>query len=117
MSDDISIKEMLKMSKNLWEKNKDSWQPMTPEYARDSILYVVEEVGEVISIVKKKGEEKIMNDADVREHFVEEMCDVLMYYNDVLNRFGVTSEELAKGYHKKFDSNMGRNYKKDHDES
>lgn len=117
MKEDISIKEMLSMSKELWEKNKDSWHPMTADHARDSILYVVEEVGEVISIVKKKGEDKIMNDSEVRDHFVEEMCDVLMYYNDVLNRFGVTSEELAKGYHKKFESNMGRDYKKDHEES
>lgn len=117
MSKDLSIKDILSMSKELWEVNKEKWSPMTPEYGRDFILYMVEEIGEVISIVKKKGEDKIMNDSEVRERFVEEMCDVLMYYSDVLNRFDVSSEEVAQKYHAKFKSNLSRDYVKDHSES
>lgn len=117
MTKDISINKTLEMSKELWEENKEKWSPMTPEYGRDFILYMIEEIGEVISIVKKKGEDKIMNDPEIREHFIEEMCDVMMYYSDVLNRFDVTSEEFAHKYYEKFHSNMKRNYTKDHDES
>ena len=117
MTKDISINKTLEMSKELWEENKEKWSPMTPEYGRDSILYMIEEIGEVISIVKKKGQDKIMNDPEIREHFIEEMCDVMMYYSDVLNRFDVTSEEFAHKYYEKFHSNMKRNYTKDHDES
>ena len=117
MKDNLSIKETLEMSKELWEKNKEDWSPMTPEYGRDSILYMVEEIGEVISIVKKKGENKIMNDSKIRERFVEEMCDVLMYYSDVLNRFDVSSEEIANKYQEKFNDNMNRNFIKDHIDS
>ncbi len=119
MSKDLSIGDALSMSKELWEANKDNWSPMTPEYGRIFILYMVEEIGEVISIVKKKGEEKIMNDAEVRERFVEEMCDVLMYYSDILNRFDVSSEEVAQKYHEKFKYNLSRDYDytKDYSES
>lgn len=53
-----------------------------------------------------------MNDHVVRDRFVEEMCDVLMYYSDVLNRFDITSEELTAKYVEKFENNMGRNYEK-----
>lgn len=117
MKDNLSIKDTLEMSKELWEKNKENWSPMTAEYGRDFILYMVEEIGEVISIVKKKGEDKIMNDSIVRERFVEEMCDVLMYYSDVLNRFDISSEEITNKYIEKFNKNMIRDYVKDHCES
>jgi len=43
-----------------------------------------------------------MNDSVVREWFLEEMCDVLMYYSDVLNRFN---------------ENMSRNFIKHHQDS
>jgi len=103
---------MLKFSKALWEKNKDNWSPMEPKYGKNFILYMIEEIGEVISIVKKKGEDEIMDNNEVRERFIEEMGDVLMYYMDVLNRFNVTSEEFSKIYLNKYISNMDRNYEK-----
>lgn len=116
-SSSIGIEEMLKMSHALYEKNKADWSPMEPEHARTFILYMIEEIGEAISIVKKKGEDQIMNNEEVRERFTEEMCDIMMYYSDVLNRFGITSEEYSRVYRKKFEKNISRNYKKDHAES
>lgn len=53
-----------------------------------------------------------MDNNEVRERFIEEMGDVLMYYMDVLNRFNVTSEEFSKIYLNKYISNMDRNYEK-----
>lgn len=111
-TEDLRISEMLKFSKALWEKNKDNWSPMEPKYGKSFILYMIEEIGEVISIVKKKGEDEIMDNNEVRERFIEEMGDVLMYYMDVLNRFNVTSEEFSKIYLNKYISNMDRNYEK-----
>lgn len=113
----ISIEEMLKMSHDLFDENKDRWHPMEPEHGRSFILYMIEEIGEVISIIKKKGEEQIMDDNVTRERFVEEMCDVMMYYSDVLNRFGITPEEYTKIYRLKFEKNMKRNFVKDHADS
>lgn len=110
--EDLRISEMLKFSKTLWEKNKDNWSPMEPKYGKSFILYMIEEIGEVISIIKKKGENEIMDNNEVRERFIEEMGDVLMYYMDVLNRFNITSEEFSKIYLNKYISNMDRNYEK-----
>jgi NTP pyrophosphatase (non-canonical NTP hydrolase) len=113
----MKIEEMLERSKDLYELNKDKWSPMTPEHGKTFILYMIEEIGEVISIIKKKGEDEIMNNPEVRERFVEEMADVMMYYSDTLNRFGVTEEEFTNAYRRKHDHNMKRNYTKDHAES
>ena len=53
---------------------------MEPEYGKDFILYMIEEIGECIAILKKKGSAAIMEDPAVREAFLSEMADVLMYY-------------------------------------
>lgn len=107
---DISLSKMLEMSKRLWEKNKESWSPMEPQYGKNFILYMIEEIGEVIQIIKKKGEEEIMQSPNVREKFIEELCDVMMYYSDVLNRFKITPFEFAEKYYEKFNKNMKRDY-------
>ncbi|MDP4091479.1 MAG: NUDIX domain-containing protein [Bacillota bacterium] len=107
---DLRISEMLDLSYRLWEKHKDTWSPMQPEHGRNFILYMIEEIGEAIAIIKKKGEDSIMNDAEVRSRFIEELGDVLMYYMDVLNRFNISAEEFSEIYIKKFETNMKRNY-------
>lgn len=66
------------------------------------------EAGEVADIIKKQGDDRIMNDPDVREHFIEEMCDTLMYFNDVMLCYGITPEELKKVYLDKHKKNMNR---------
>ena len=59
---------------------------------------------------KEKGERAITEDPEVRSHFVEEMSDVLMYFNDTLLRFGITPEEISEAYIEKHCKNMGRDY-------
>lgn len=108
--DDLKISEMLKLSHDLWEKHSDTWSPMKPEFAKSFILYMIEEIGESIAIIKKKGEAEIMDKPEVREHFVEEMGDVLMYFMDVLNRFNISAEEFSRIYMRKFLKNMDRDY-------
>ena len=39
---------------------------------------------------------------------VEEMADVLMYYNDVLLCYGISADELKEAYTAKFEKNMKR---------
>jgi len=112
---DLRISEMMKMSYDLYEENKDSWSPMAPEYGRDFILYMIEEIGEVISVVKKKSVDEIMTEGPVRSHMIEELSDVLMYFIDCLNRYNISAEEFSNTYKKKFESNMKRNFKMDHE--
>ena len=64
----------------LWEKNREKWPPMEPAYGKEYFLWMVEEIGESIAVLKKKGGNAVMEDAEVRAAFVEELSDVLMYY-------------------------------------
>ena len=66
------------------------------------------EIGEVIDIVKKNGGAKASTDIELRKELVEEMADVLMYYNDVMLCYGITEEELKQAYIDKFEKNMKR---------
>ena len=45
---DLSISQMMQLQEELFEPHKDSWHPMEPEYGKDFILYMVEEIGEVM---------------------------------------------------------------------
>ena len=53
---------------------------------------------------------KVSFDSEVREHFIEESGDVIMYFMDVLNRFHISSQEFSDIYIKKFEKNMNRDY-------
>ena len=98
---DLSISQMMDMQKALFALHENQWSPMEPEYGRDFILYMVEEIGEAIAILKKKGCDAVLSDADVRSAFLEEMADVLMYYQEVLLRFHVTPDEISRAYEAK----------------
>ena len=115
MHHDISIGEIQRYQRDIWELHKHEWTPMKPQFAKDFILYMIEEIGETVAIVKKKGHKKIMEDPKTREHFIEEMGDILMYYADVLNRFEITPAEFAKIYRKKIQSNLARDFHQDHE--
>lgn len=112
---DLKISEMMQMQRELFEPHKDKWFPMEPEYGKDFILFMVEEIGEAIAVVKKKGSRAIMEDPAVREAFLSEMADVLMYYHDVLLRYHVTSGEISEAFAKKHDFDLKRNYTKEYE--
>lgn len=105
---DFSISEMQAMQQDLQEKYKDKWQQLSVDTGKDKLLWMIGEIGEVIDIIKKNGGRKATEDSRIREALVEEMADVLMYYNEVLLCYGITSEELKKAYINKFERNMKR---------
>lgn len=113
---DLSISQMMDLQRELFELHKDKWTPMKPEFGKDFILYMVEEIGEAIAVIKKKGHTAIMEDGAVREAFLAEMADVLMYYHDVLLRFHITPEEISEAYAKKHSYDMDRNYSAEYKE-
>lgn len=105
---EFSISEMIAMQKALQEKYKDKWEKISPEAGKHKLLWMIGEIGEVIDIVKKNGDTKAVEDDDLRKHLIEEMADVLMYYNDVLLCYGIGEEELKETYITKFEKNMKR---------
>ncbi len=107
---DMKISDMMKMQMELFEKHKDTWAPMEAKYGRNSILWMMEEIGEAIAIIKKKGDGEITKNPTIRALFAEEMSDVLMYYVDTLLRYGISADEISDAYLKKHTQDMGRNY-------
>ena len=110
MENNLTISELKDMQLKLYERNKEKWNDMEPKYAKDHILYMVEEIGECISIIKKKKIDNIMDDAKIRNRFIEEMSDVLMYYIEVLNRLDISAEEFSEVYMEKYHTNLNRDY-------
>ena len=106
--EDFSIGEMLEMQRRLQENYKDKWEPINVDTGKNKLLWMIGEVGEVIDIVKKKGGHRAIEDAGLRRDLVEEMADVLMYYNDVMLCYGISADELKQAYTAKFEKNMTR---------
>ena len=104
----LDFETMQQIQRQLQEKYKHKWQPICPETARDKLLWMLIEAGEMADIIKKQGDRAIMEDPETRTHFIEEMCDTLMYFNDVMLCYGITPEEVQGVYLKKHEKNMKR---------
>lgn len=104
----FSINEMQSMQKELQDKYKEKWERICPETGKNKLLWMIDVIGEVIDIIKKNGDKSAVADSSVREHLIEEMADVLMYYNDVMLCYGITEDELKQAYIEKFQKNMKR---------
>lgn len=104
----FTIYEMQEMQKALQERYKNRWKPIGLENGRNKLLWMVGEIGEAIDIVKKNGDQKAAEDEAVRKDLVEEMADVLMYFNEVMLCYGIIEEELKASYVAKFKKNMER---------
>lgn len=105
---EFTLDEMQNLQKELQEKYNDKWGGLYPEKGREMLLWLIGEAGEVADIIKQNGDEKIIIDENIRQHFIEEMCDVMMYFNDVLLCYDITPDELKQAYIEKHNKNMGR---------
>lgn len=106
--EDFGFNEMLEIQRQLQERYKSQWMPIEPQTAKEKLLWMMVELGEIADVIKKDGNQKIMEDKEVRSHFIEEMCDALMYFNDVMLCYGITTEEFKKVYLEKHERNLKR---------
>ena len=117
---DLSISRMMRMQQELQEKEYQAAAGggvvSATVNGKHELKAMVEEVGEAIAVVKKKGSQAIMEDPKVRTAFLEEMADILMYCSDVLLRYYVTPEEISEAYVRKHHRNMGRDYTREYEE-
>ena len=104
----FSLNRMHEIQTELQARYFDKWGGLSPERSVRTLLWMMGEAGEVADIIKKKGENSIMNDPEIRHDFVEEMCDVLMYFNDLMLCYDITPEELEAVYEAKHRRNMKR---------
>ncbi len=110
MASAFTMQRMLEIQNELQEKYAGKWEPIGPDAAKNKFMWAVGEMGEVIDIFKKRGVEEIMESAETRAHFIEEMADVYMYMADVLNCLGISAQDFADVYERKHAHNMKRDY-------
>ncbi len=106
--EDLNFSEMQGFQRELQEQYLEKWGGLSPEKGRNTLLWMLIEAGEAADVIKKEGDEAILAQGDARAHFVEELCDVLMYFNDLLLCYGITPEELSGIYREKHRRNMTR---------
>ena len=107
---DARIGEFLEMQHRL-AVEKGWIVDRVPEMGHMSLLWSIDELGEVIAILKKKGAAAVMENESVRAHFTEEIADVFMYLFDMMECYGITAEEFTEAYRAKFRRNMGRDWR------
>jgi len=112
---DLKISDLIAMQDALQNRMKDKWTPITPENGHRSLLWMYEEMGEIVAIIKKRGSDAIMLDETVRAAFVEELSDTLMYFIDLMTCYGVSAEELSKVFVSKHEKNMRRDFVTEHE--
>ena len=106
---DLRISELQKMQTELQDSHPQ-WGGVKPERGRDQLLWGICEIGEMIDIIKKRGEDEIMSNPETRRHFIEEMADVQMYMMDVMLCYGITPEEYSEIHARKHAHNMKRDW-------
>lgn len=106
--EEFTVNEMLGMQKRLQETYKDIWEPICTETGKNKMLWMIGEISEAADIVKKNGDRAAAETPELRTCLVEELADALMYFNDVLLCYGISSEELKAAYTEKFRRNLDR---------
>ena len=85
---EMTITEMQSMQRALQEKYIDKWGGLSPAIAREKLLWMMIEAGEMADVIKKQGDQAILN--------------------DVMLCYGITPEELTEVYRAKHQRNMTR---------
>ena len=104
----LDLNEMQGLQRALQVRYAGLWESVDPEHGRNKLLWLLAELGEVIQIIKRRSSEELMEDGTARHDLVEELADVLMYFNDVLLCYDIRPEEFEGVYRAKHESNMIR---------
>ena len=104
----LDIEAIMDMQRRLQDRYRGWWEPIEPARGLNKLMWMIGEVGEVSQILKRRGHEGVMNDQQVRADLVEELCDVMMYFGDVLLCYDITPEEFEAAYRAKHARNLTR---------
>lgn len=104
----LDMQEMKRLQQALQERYAGWWEPVDPEHGKNKMLWMLAELGEAIQVIKRHPADEMMEQGRVREDFIVEMADVLMYFNDILLCFDITPEEFEGVYRAKHERNMSR---------
>ena len=104
----LELKDMREMQQALQARYAGWWEPVDPEHGKNKMLWMLAELGEAIQVVKRHPPQTIMTQEKTRHDFVEELADVLMYFNDILLCYDIAPEEFEAVYRAKHQRNMTR---------
>lgn len=104
----LDMANMREMQRVLQERYAGWWETVDPDHGKNKMLWMLAELGEAIQVVKRHPSSDIMQDEAIRHDFVEELADVLMYFNDILLCYDVSPEEFEQIYRAKHERNMTR---------
>ena len=114
LTTDLKISELISLQNALQNRMKGKWLSIIPENGHFSLLWMFEEMGELVAIIKKRGGNAIMEDKIVRDAFIEELSDTLMYFIDLMTCYGVSAKELSLAFLGKHEKNMSRDFVTEH---
>ena len=104
----LDFQDMKQLQQTLQTRYAGWWEPVDPVHGKNKILWMLAELGEAIQVVKRHPEDEIMMQGSIRHDFIEELADVMMYFNDILLCYDITPEEFEEVYRAKHARNMTR---------
>ena len=105
----LSLQDMMGYQQRLQAKYAEKWgEPIKPETAVRKLCWAYGEMAEAGDIMKKWGNDAIMNNPEQRHHFVEELGDVMMYLFDVMLCYDISAKEFSDTYREKCERNANR---------
>ena len=105
---DLSISQIMDMQCKLHERA--GWGEFLPKDGRNHFFWMMEELGEVASVIKKHGDMAIMENPEVRANLIEEVSDIFVYLANMLLCYEVSSHEWSKSIMDKHEKNMKRDW-------
>ena len=104
----LNFEDMQQMQKTLQARYAGWWEPVDPEHGKNKILWMLAELGEAIQVAKRHSADEIMENDQIRHDFVEELADVMMYFNDIMLCYQIEPAEFEEIYRAKHERNMTR---------
>ena len=104
----LDFHDMREMQQRLQARYAGWWESVDPEHGKNKMLWLMAELGEAIQVVKKHSLADVMAQGEVRHDLVEELADVMMYFNDIMLCYDITPEEIEAVYRAKHERNMTR---------
>ena len=116
----FSLERMQSIQRELQEKYKEQWEPIQPQTARNKLLWMMIEAGEMADVIKKQKDFHIIKEKDYVKNpkksgyqSIHVIAGVPVTYNDTVTeiRVEIQIRSFAMDYWAELDTQMC--YKKD----
>lgn len=109
-NNNLSISDLMQMQWALHNLNEEWRKAISPQHGSRHLFLMMEEIGELSSIIKKRGDVAIMDNPQVRAAFIEEASDILAYLTNTLLCYKISPSEWSQSIQQKNQKNLKRNW-------